>query len=121
MSASTELSPFDPQALPSAISRYLRLAGEGTDRAAAVTTFATDAHVRDEGIDHHGRDAVLGWLTGAASEFTYTTSYVGQSQEEPDRWTIGARLEGDFPGGVADLRFRFTLRDGLISDLVIAP
>jgi hypothetical protein len=30
-------------------------------------------------------------------------------------------LEGDFPGGVADLHFRFTLRDGLISRLVIEP
>lgn len=121
MSVSTELSPFDPQALPSAVSRYLRLTGEVADRAAAVTTFAADAHVEDEGIDHHGRDAVRAWLTTAASEYTYTTTFVGQSQEEPDRWTIGVRLEGDFPGGVADLRYRFTVRDGLISDLVIAP
>lgn len=121
MSVSTQLSPFDPQALPSAVSRYLRLAGDGADRAAAVATFSADAHVEDEGIDHHGRDAVLAWLSTAASEFTYTTTLIGQLHTEPDRWTIGARLEGDFPGGVADLRFRFTVREGLISDLVIAP
>jgi hypothetical protein len=40
------------------------------------------------------------------------------------------RLEGDFPGGVVDLRYRFTLVDlryrftlvdGLIADLAIVP
>lgn len=28
-------------------------------------------------------------------------------------------LEGDFPGGTVDLRYRFTLRDGLIAGLAI--
>lgn len=31
------------------------------------------------------------------------------------------RLDGDFPGGVADLHYRFTLADGLISRLAIEP
>jgi hypothetical protein len=30
-------------------------------------------------------------------------------------------LEGDFPGGVADLHFRFALDGALISQLVIEP
>lgn len=30
-------------------------------------------------------------------------------------------LEGNFPGGVADLAYRFTLRHGLIEHLEIAP
>jgi hypothetical protein len=30
-------------------------------------------------------------------------------------------LEGDFPGGVVDLRYRFLLADNLIADLEIAP
>jgi hypothetical protein len=30
-------------------------------------------------------------------------------------------LEGDFPGGVVDLRHRFVSADNLISDLEIAP
>ncbi len=30
-------------------------------------------------------------------------------------------LEGNFPGGVVDLHFRFTLRDGQIARLVIEP
>jgi hypothetical protein len=30
-------------------------------------------------------------------------------------------LEGDFPGGVVDLRYRFVLAGGLIAELEIAP
>ncbi|MDX6231059.1 MAG: hypothetical protein QOI76_4449, partial [Frankiales bacterium] len=32
---------------------------------------------------------------------------------------VNARIEGDFPGGVVDLTFDFTLADGLIADLSI--
>jgi hypothetical protein len=34
---------------------------------------------------------------------------------------VDNRLEGTFPGGVADLQYRFVLRDGRIAELVIAP
>jgi hypothetical protein len=30
-------------------------------------------------------------------------------------------LEGDFPGGVVDLRYKFVLSTELIAELVIAP
>ena len=30
-------------------------------------------------------------------------------------------LEGDFPGGVVNLRYQFTVVDDLITELVIAP
>jgi len=30
-------------------------------------------------------------------------------------------LEGDFPGGVVDLRYQFALKGDLIAELVIAP
>ncbi len=38
-----------------------------------------------------------------------------------DRWVAVNRLEGDFPGGAVELRYRFALVDDLISELVIAP
>ena len=34
---------------------------------------------------------------------------------------VGQHLEGDFPGGVVDLHFRFTLDGASISRLVIEP
>jgi len=38
-----------------------------------------------------------------------------------DRYVVRTRLTGNFPGGTVDLRYRFMLRDGLISVLEIAP
>ena len=37
------------------------------------------------------------------------------------RWVVRQRLEGDFPGGVVELDYRFVLSGGLISELVISP
>ena len=34
---------------------------------------------------------------------------------------VGQHLEGNFPGGVADLHYRFTLDGALIARLVIEP
>ena len=36
-------------------------------------------------------------------------------------WVATNRLEGDFPGGVVDLRYRFAMDGDLIAELVIAP
>jgi len=38
-----------------------------------------------------------------------------------DRYLVTGRLDGDFPGGTAVVRFDFTLANGLISRLQIAP
>ena len=54
-------------------------------------------------------------------EFTYTRTGLGASRIDPDTWLVDNRLEGTFPGGVADLQHRFVLRDGRIAELVIAP
>jgi hypothetical protein len=40
---------------------------------------------------------------------------------DEDTWLVVNHLEGDFPGGVVDLRYRFALSGDLISELVIAP
>jgi hypothetical protein len=42
------------------------------------------------------------------------------ARQEGDDWIVTTHLEGNFPGGVADLAQRFTVRDGLIVRLVIA-
>jgi hypothetical protein len=41
---------------------------------------------------------------------------------EPNQWPLDKEARAcDFPGGTVDLRYRFTLADGLITELVIAP
>lgn len=112
---------FDASTLPVVIARYLIAQGNASKRQAIATTFAPDARVTDEGISYEGRQGIRAWLNKTASEYTYTTTLTGQRQDGPGRWTVLTHLEGDFPGGVVDLRFRFTIRQHLIAELTIAP
>jgi len=116
-----DLSPYAPETLPPVIASYLSAQDDPGRRRAIADVFASDARVVDEGIERSGIDEIRTWLATAASEFTYTTTFTGQCQVDADRWVVFARLEGDFPGGVADLRFQFTVRGDRIQDLVIAP
>jgi hypothetical protein len=109
-----------PVPIPEVVRRYLE-AHDRRDTDVALFAFAPDARVFDDGHEYRGRDAIRGWLATASTQFTYTRSLLGASAEEPEIWLIRNRLEGDFPGGVVDLRYRFTLVNGLIADLVIVP
>ncbi|MFA5709017.1 nuclear transport factor 2 family protein [Mycolicibacterium sp.] len=106
--------------LPAAIAAYLT-AHPARDVAAALEAFAPDAVVTDEGRTHRGRQEIQTWLGSGASEYTYTTEFRGATRIDATRTDVVQHLEGDFPGGVADLHFRFTLAGGLISRLVIEP
>nr|WP_241473959.1 nuclear transport factor 2 family protein [Mycolicibacterium neoaurum] len=83
----------------------------------AVATFTADAVVTDEGRDYAGRDEIGAWLAASAGEFTYTSEFVGATTTD-DGVDVTQHLEGDFPGGVVDLHFRFTLDGASISRLV---
>lgn len=107
-------------ALPAVVTTYLT-AHKSRDVAAALGTFTADAAVTDEGHTVRGRDAIGAWLNKAGSEYTFTTTFTGATVSDSDHVDVVQRLEGDFPGGVADLHYRFTLADGLISGLVIEP
>lgn len=119
--ASTEFLPYDASDLPPAIVRYLDAKDDTRNRESVLDAFAPGARVTDEGILYEGLDAVHGWLTSVATEYTYTTTLTGQRSDGPGQWTVRARLQGDFPGGVADLLFRFAAGDEGITELVIAP
>ncbi len=86
----------------------------------ALDTLTTDAVVTDEGHDYKGRDAIGTWIATAASEYTYTTKFTGATVLGSSV-DVGQHLEGNFPGGVADLHYRFTLDGQLISRVVIEP
>jgi len=108
--------------LPTTIRTYLAADAAGETEAAA-RTLAPDVVVTDQGHTYRGRDEVHDFLAAAGSEFTFTTTLVGAERvdDDPTRWVALQRLEGDFPGGVADLRYRFTLVDDLVTELHIAP
>jgi len=91
------------------------------DTAAALSAFAPDARVADDGHEYQGVDEIRDWLDHAASEYTFTRSLVSAESTSADTWLVVNHLEGNFPGGVVDLRYRFVVVGDLISELVIAP
>ena len=109
-----------PDELPTAITTYL-IAHLARDIDTVMAHYTPDAAVTDEGRTYHGPDEIRAWLSSAASEYTYTIERTGAAKIDDRHFDVVHHLEGNFPGGVADLHFRFTLRDALIARLVIEP
>jgi hypothetical protein len=109
-----------PDGLPEAITTYLT-AHQARDLGAAMAHYTADAAVTDEGRTYRGADEIRAWLATSASQYTYTIELAGALRIDDNHYDARHHLEGNFPGGVADLHFRFTLRDGLIATLVIEP
>lgn len=106
--------------LPTAVTGYFTLM-EGADKRATIDVFHPDARVTDDGQTYLGRPEILRWLSGAASEYTVTSTRLG-AEAAGDTATVIIRLDGNFPGGTVILRNVFTLSPaGLISTLTIAP
>lgn len=106
--------------LPEVIDRYQR-AHDARDTDLAITAFASDAEVLDDGHEYIGADRVRWWLDNAAAEFEYTRRLTGVERIDDGTYLVHNRVVGNFPGGKADLSYRFELLDGLIQHLVIAP
>ena len=106
--------------LPEVIERY-QAAHDRRDAEAAVATFTADARVVDDGHEFVGTEAVRRFLDTAAAEFTFTRTLLSAEPEGDGAWLVVNHVEGDFPGGVVDLRYRFPWSGDLISELVIAP
>jgi hypothetical protein len=109
-----------PGELPAAVTAYL-IAHQTKDVDTAIAHFAPGAAVTDEGRTHRGPEEIRAWLSRAASEYTYTTQITATAKIDDRHYDVVHHLEGDFPGVVVDLHFRFTLADALITRLVIEP
>ena len=106
-------------ATPEVITRYLK-AADDQDFQALAACFTEDGTAVDEGETHVGREAIRRWREGTVAKWTYTTTVTSAELVGEDRFNVAVHLEGDFPGGTADLVEAFTLRDGLIEHLAIA-
>ncbi|MFI9644293.1 nuclear transport factor 2 family protein [Micromonospora sp. NPDC051925] len=109
-----------PEELPAAITAYLA-AHRTHETAVAITSYAADAVVVDEGRTHRGLDEIRSWLEGTASEYRYTTELTSATSVDDTHFVVTQHLEGDFPGGVVDLHYRFTTSGALITHLTIEP
>lgn len=113
----------DWDALPDSVRTFMA-AVDAREVDKALATLSSDAVVTDEGHDYTGHDEIGSWVATAAAEYTYTTEFTGATVLERQSGTtvdLGQHLEGDFPGGVADLHYRFTLDGAIISRVVIEP
>jgi ketosteroid isomerase-like protein len=115
-----ELVAFLVSDRAAAINTYL-VAHQAGDIGTVLRCCTDDATVVDEGITYRGPDQIRDWMQRSAGEYTYTIELTDAQQVDDEHYIATHHLEGNFPGGVIDLRFRFTLRDGRISRLTIEP
>jgi ketosteroid isomerase-like protein len=88
--------------------------------ADTASSFLTDDVVAvDQGETFRGRDQVHAFLRDAGSEFEYTTEQIGAHRVDDTHHVVTVRLRGTFPGGVAELDYRFTLREDRIAEIAI--
>ncbi|MFG2073118.1 nuclear transport factor 2 family protein [Nonomuraea maritima] len=106
--------------MPDVVARYFE-ASARRDMEAVGAAFAEDAVVTDEGHTWCGTAEIRAWLEGPASQYEYTTEILGAQAEDEDAVTVTARVDGDFPGGTAQLTWHFTLAGDRIRHLRIAP
>ncbi|MGW7683975.1 nuclear transport factor 2 family protein [Kribbella sp. NPDC054772] len=104
--------------LPEPITQYL--ASHIARDVDTAMWYADDAKVTDEGQTHHGRNEIRAWLQSAGTEYTYTTELTAVRQIDDHTYVATHHLEGNFPGGTADLDFTFTLTNNHITTLTIA-
>ncbi len=116
----TTPTSIQPSELPATV-RAFPAAHTARDVDAAIRAFTPTAVVVDQGQTFRGTDEVLGFLRSAGAEFTYTTELVGAQRIDEATYVATNRLEGDFPGGLADLDHRFAMDGDLVAELVIAP
>src|SRR6266478_1443923 len=102
----------------SVIARYFE-ADARRDIDAIVALFTNEAVVVDEGQTYHGTAEIRGWQEGAASKYQYTTEVSGTERIGEESYLVTGRLTGNFPGGTAELQWRFTVQNDLISRLEI--
>jgi hypothetical protein len=106
--------------VPPVIGRYLKAAEAGDDVAVAGC-FTDDAVVRDDGRTHDGKPAIIAWRAGLAGGPDYTVEVLSAEPAGPGGHLVVAKVEGDFTGSPVRLTYAFTVREDLISELVIAP
>lgn len=114
----------DTTELSAVVSNYLA-ASETRDIEAIVKCFSQDAEVLDEGNFINGRDQIRRWRENVAAAFEYTATMTSatalRKENGTHRYAVCMHLEGNFPGGQADLNHTFVVRGDHIVSLRIVP
>ena len=104
--------------LPDAIRRYFE-ADARRDTEAILTLFSEEATVFDEGEARIGIGGIRSWREEVTSKYEYTTEVLDAQHTSENEYVLTGRIAGSFPGGTADLTWRFTLDGDHINRLHI--
>src|ERR1044072_6249905 len=115
----TQHTDLPSDLLPTTVPEFLA-AHVARDADTASSVLSADCVVVEQDETFRGRQEVHAFLRDAGSEFEYTTEQIGARRVDDAHWVVTVRIEGNFPGGVAELDYRFALRGDLIAELVIA-
>lgn len=106
------------QNLPDAIQAYYRGKNIGNFDL-ALSGFAPDASVADEGQDRAGHAAIRAWMEDTKHRYSDVAEIL-DSRDDAQGVVVKTRISGTFPGSPITLSHRFHLRDGAITRLEIA-
>lgn len=105
--------------LPDVVATYFEISN-GDDVSRIAACFCADATVVDESRTHQGIEAIESWQREARQAFTYHVEPL-EAVHDDGRLIVTARVVGDFPGSPVNLHHVFSLQDGRIRSLEIAP
>ena len=107
----------DSMDFPAIVERFWDAAAR-RDFDAVAMCFSQDAEVTDEDETRKGRAAIAAWQAASRAKWNYTVTATG-FEPTNDGVRVMAHLEGDFPGGEADVVYRFSIEGDLIHRLVV--
>src|SRR5690348_4772384 len=94
---------------PEIVTRFMKAAAE-RDYEAVAACFTQDAVVEDESRLHIGREAIRRWQEVTRARWEYTVIATGGRPDADGEYVVLAHLRGNFPGGEADVEYRFALQ-----------
>ncbi|EAQ81368.1 nuclear transport factor 2 family protein [Blastopirellula marina] len=104
--------------LPEPVTAYFQ--ADKADSETVARCFTDDAVVKDEGHAYHGRVAIKKWKEETSAKYVYTCEPL-KCESQDGKVVVTCRLDGNFPGSPADLRFFFELTGEQIASLEIIP
>src|SRR3954449_4015270 len=96
-----------------------RVGKECRSRWSPYHFFRKDAVVMDESRARHGNGEIGAWRLGPVSKYDYTTTIASIENTDEGHCRVSGRIDGNFPGGSAELTWSFSTSGGLISRLPI--
>ena len=102
--------------LPPVIAAFFHAHNTG-ETADFSQLFTGDAVVTDEAHEYRGA-AIKAWIDGAIVKYKPFANVIDLARVS-EQTIATARVTGDFPGSPAQIRYKFTLKNGRIAALAI--